>query len=169
MRRLLPFLTFFLLVNLIGCGSNYRDELQKDLDLYNNDILSQLEMGAISLSLAELQIEEELVEKRTLLAEHIYQQQKNLNAFWDAFFSTLKFGMAVANSFVPIMPELYKLGDVALQSLKAQLTQNPTPNVHPKTFVLPPDFDYLYSSIDPKIIIEAQSAQPRLEQIRTGR
>ena len=169
MRHLLPFLTFFLLVNLTGCGSNYRDELQKDLDLYNNDILSQLEMGAISLSFAELQIEEELVEKRTLLAEHIYQQQQILKAFWDGFFSTLKFGMAVANSFVPIMPELYKLGDVALQSLKAQLTQNPTPTVPPKTFVLPPDFEHLYTSNDPKIIIEAQSDQTRIAQFRTGR
>lgn len=166
MRRLLPFLTFFLLVNLTACGSNYRDELQKDLDLYNNDILSQLEMGAISLSSAEEQIEEEWEEKRTLLAEHINQQQQNLNAFWDGFFSTLKFGMAVANSFVPIIPELYKLGDVALQSLKAQLTQNPAPTVPPKTFVLPPDFDHLYSSINQKIIIEDQNDQTRIAQFR---
>jgi len=126
-------------------------------------------MGAISLSSAEEQIEEELVEKRTLLAEHIYQQQKNLNAFWDGFFSTLKFGMAVANSFVPIMPELYKLGDFALQSLKAQLTQNPAPTVPPKTFTLPPDFDHLYSSLDQKIIIEAQNDQTRIAQFQTGR
>jgi len=88
MRQLLSFLVFFLVVNLAGCASNYRDELQKELDLYNNDILSQLEMGAISLSFAELQIEEELVEKRTLLAKHSYQQQQKLNAFWDGFFST---------------------------------------------------------------------------------
>ncbi len=166
MRRLLPFLTFFLLVNLTACGSNYRDELQKDLDLYNNHILDQLEMGGISLSSAEEQIEEEWEEKRTLLTEHINQQQQNLNAFWDGFFSTLKFGMAVANSFIPIIPELYKLGDVALQSLKAQLTQNPTPTVPPKTFALPPDFDHLYSSIDPKIIIEAQNDQTRIAQFR---
>ena len=70
MRHLLPFLTFFLVVNLTGCASNYRDELQKDLDLYNNDILDQLEMGVISLSFAEDQIEEEWEEKRALLAEH---------------------------------------------------------------------------------------------------
>jgi hypothetical protein len=162
MRHLLPFLTFFLIVNLTGCASNYRDELQVELDLYNNDILDQLEMGAISLSFAELQIEEELEEKRTRLAEHNYQHQQKMNVFWDGFFSTLKFGMAIASSAVPIMPELYKLGDFALQSLKAQLTQNPPPTVPLKTFALPPDFVYLYSSIDPTISFEAQSGQTRI-------
>ncbi|MGV7227187.1 MAG: hypothetical protein ACQ9IQ_00875 [Nitrospirales bacterium] len=170
MRHLLPFLTFFLVVNLIGCASNnYRDDLQKELDLYNNDILSQLEIGAITLSFAELHIEEEWEEKRTLLAEHLFQQQQHLNTFWDGLFSTLKFGMAIANSFVPIMPELYKLGDVALQSLKAQLTQNPTPTVPHKTFVLPPDFEHLYTANDPQIIIGAQNSQTRMAQFRTGR
>jgi hypothetical protein len=168
MRHLLPFLAFFLVVNLIGCASNYHDELQKDLDLYNNEILDQLEMGAISLSSAEEQIEEEWEEKRALLAEHNSQQQQKLNVFWDGVFSTLKFGMAVANAFVPIIPELYKLGDFALQSLKAQLTQNPTPTIPYKTFVLPPDFEHLYTSNDPNIIIGAQSGQTRMAQFRTG-
>jgi len=168
MRHLLPFLAFFLVVNLTGCASNYHDELQKDLDLYNNEILDQLEMGAISLSSAEEQIEEEWEEKRALLAEHNSQQQQKLNVFWDGVFSTLKFGMAVANAFVPIIPELYKLGDFALQSLKAQLTQNPTPTIPYKTFVLPPDFEHLYTSNDPNIIIGAQSGQTRMAQFRTG-
>jgi hypothetical protein len=168
MRHLLPFLAFFLVVNLIGCASNYHDELQKDLDLYNNEILDQLEMGAISLSSAEEQIEEEWEEKRALLAEHNSQQQQKLNVFWDGVFSTLKFGMAVANAFVPFIPELYKLGDFALQSLKAQLTQNPTPTIPYKTFVLPPDFEHLYTSNDPNIIIGAQSGQTRMAQFRTG-
>jgi hypothetical protein len=167
MRHLLPFLTFFLVVNLIGCASNnYRDDLQKELDLYNNDILSQLEVGTISHSIAERQIEEEWKEKRTLLAEHHYQLQQHLNTFWDGLFSTLKFGMAIANSFVPIMPELYKLGEVTLESLKVHLTQNPTPTVPHKTFVLPPDFAHLYTSNDPSIIIGAQSAQTRMAQFR---
>jgi hypothetical protein len=169
MRYLLPFLTFFLVVNLTGCASNYHDELQKDLDLYNNDILDQFEMGAISLSSAEEQIEEEWEEKRAQLAEHLYQQQQKLNVFWDGFFSTLKFGMAIANAFVPIIPELYKLGDFTLESLKVHLTQNPTPAVPYKTFVLPSDFAHLYTSNDPKIIIEAQSGQTRMAQFRTGR
>ncbi len=169
MRHLLPFFTFFLVVNLTGCASNYHDELQKDLDLYNNDILDQFEMGAISLSSAEEQIEEEWEEKRALLAEHNYQQQQKLNVFWDGFFSTLKFGMAIANAFVPIIPELYKLGDFTLESLKVHLTQNPTPAVPYKTFVLPTDFEHLYTSNDPKIIIEAQSGQTRMAQFRTGR
>ncbi len=169
MRHLLPFFTFFLVVNLTGCASNYHDELQKDLDLYNNDILDQLEMGAISFSFAELQIEEEWEEKRGQLAEHLYQQQQKLNVFWDGFFSTLKFGMAIANAFVPIIPELYKLGDFTLESMKVHLTQNPTPSVPYKTFVLPTDFEHLYTSNDPKIIIEAQSGQTRMAQFRTGR
>ena len=164
MRHLLPFLTFFLVVNLTGCVSNYRDELQKDLDLYNNDILDQLEMGAISLSFAELQIEEEWEEKRALLAEHNSQQQQKLNVFWDGLFSTLKFGMAVANAFVPIIPELYKLGDFTLESLKVHLTQNPPPTIPYKTFALPPEFAHLYTSNDPKIFIGAQNGQPRMAQ-----
>jgi len=164
MRHLLPFFAFFLVVNLIGCASSYRDELQNELDMYNNDILSQLEMGAISLHFAELQIEEELAKKRTLLAEHNYQQQQKLNVFWDGFISTLRFGMAIANSFVPVTQELYKLGDYTLQSLRAQLIQNPPPSVPPKTFVLPPDFVYLYSSIDPKIRFEAHSDRTRITQ-----
>ena len=169
MRHLLSFLTFFLVVNLIGCASNnYRDDLQKELDLYNNDILSQLEVGTISHSIAVRQIEEEWEEKRSLLSEHLYQQQ-HLNTFWDGLFSTLKFGMAIANSFVPIIPELYKLGEVTLESLKVHLTQNPTPTVPHKTFVLPPDFAHLYTSNDPKIIIGAQSGQTRMAQFRTGR
>ncbi len=126
-------------------------------------------MGAISLSSAEEQIEEEWEEKRAQLAEHLYQQQQKLNVFWDGFFSTLKFGMAIANAFVPIIPELYKLGDFTLESLKVHLTQNPTPAVPYKTFVLPSDFAHLYTSNDPKIIIEAQSGQTRMAQFRTGR
>ena len=126
-------------------------------------------MGAISLSSAEEQIEEEWEEKRAQLAEHLYQQQQKLNVFWDGFFSTLKFGMAIANAFVPIIPELYKLGDFTLESLKVHLTQNPTPAVPYKTFVLPTDFEHLYTSNDPKIIIEAQSGQTRMAQFRTGR
>jgi len=126
-------------------------------------------MGAITLSSAEEQIEEEWEEKRALLAEHNYQQQQKLNVFWDGVFSTLKFGMAVANAFVPIIPELYKLGDFTLESLKVHLTQNPTPAVPYKTFVLPTDFKHLYTSNDPKIIIEAQSGQTRMAQFRTGR
>ena len=166
MRHLLPFLTFFLVVNLTGCASNYRDELQKDLDLYNNDILDQLEMGAISLSIAELQIEEEWEEKRALLAEHNSQQQQKLNVFWDGLFSTLKFGMAVANAFVPIIPELYKLGDFTLESLKVHLTQNPPPTIPYKTFALPPEFEHLYTSNDPRIFIGAQNGQTRMAQFR---
>ena len=126
-------------------------------------------MGAISLSSAEEQIEEEWEEKRAQLAEHLYQQQQKLNVFWDGFFSTLKFGMAIANAFVPIIPELYKLGDFTLESMKVHLTQNPTPAVPYKTFVLPTDFEHLYTSNDPKIIIEAQSGQTRMAQFRTGR
>lgn len=166
MRQLLPFLAFFLVIHLTGCASNYRDELQTELDLYNRDILSQLEMGAISYSIAELEIKEEWVEKHMLLAEHHYQQQQQLNVFWDGFFSTLKFGMAIANSFVPIMPELYKLGDFTLQSLRAQLIQSPTPTVPPETFVLPPDFAHLYHSNDPKRIMGALNAQTRMAQFR---
>jgi len=166
MRHLLPFLIFSLVIHLTGCASNYRDELQNELDLYNSDVLSQLEMGAISLSLAEVQIEEELAEKRTLLAEHNHQQQQKLNSFWDGFFSTLKFGMAIANSFVPIMPELYKLGDLTFQSLKAQLTQSPTPTVPPNTFVLPPEFAHLYHSNDPKRIMGENNAQTRMAHFR---
>ncbi len=126
-------------------------------------------MGAISLSSAEEQIEEEWEEKRGQLAEHLYQQQQNLIVFWDGFFSTLKFGMAIANAFVPIIPELYKLGDFTLESMKVHLTQNPTSAVPYKTFVLPTDFEHLYTSNDPKIIIEAQSGQTRMAQFRTGR
>ena len=76
MRQLLPFLAFYLVIHLTGCASNYRDELQTELDLYNRDILSQLEMGAISYSIAELEIKEEWtrMEKHMLLAEHHYQQ-----------------------------------------------------------------------------------------------
>jgi hypothetical protein len=167
MRYLLPFLTFFLVINLIGCVSNYRNDLQKELDLHNSDVLDQLEIGTISHSIAERQIEEEWEEKRTLLAEHHYQQQQQLNTFWDGLFSTLKFGMAIANAFVPIIPELYKLGHFSLDSLKVHLTQNPTPIVPPNTFVLPPEFAYLHSSNDPqKILIGAKNIQTRMAQLR---
>ena len=82
--------------------------------------------------------------------------------------------VAIANSIVPIMPELYKLGDFALQSLKAKLTQNPPPTVPLKTFKDPlaSSRDHVFislSSIDPKISFEAQeSGQTRIAQFRAG-
>jgi len=148
MRILFPFLTFFIIVNLIGCASHYREELQEELDLYNSDVMSQLEMGALSFSAAEQQIEDEWEAKRKLLANHNIQQQQKMNAFWDGLFATLRFGMAIAGSYVPVIPELHKMGDMALQSLKARFTQTPPPTVPPKTFALPPDFDHIYSSLD---------------------
>ena len=150
MRHLLPFLTFFIIVNLIGCASHYREELQKELDLSNSDVMSQMEMGALSFSAAEQQIEDEWETKRELLANYNLQQQKKMNVFWDGFFATLRFGMALASSYVPIIPELHKMGDLALQSLKDRITQNPPPTVPPKTFALPPDFVHIYSSLDPQ-------------------
>jgi len=149
MRYLFPFLIGFLVINLIGCVSTYRDELQQELDRHNRDVMGRLQMGAISFYAAEQQIEDEWEVKRQLLANHNFQLHNTLNAFWDGVFTTLKFGLAIASSFVPVASDLsQQMGSLALESLKTRITQHSDPALPPQTFTLPPDFVHIYHSLD---------------------
>ncbi|UCE64030.1 MAG: hypothetical protein JSU59_02470 [Nitrospirota bacterium] len=140
-------LSFILIIPLVGCASQYHDELQEELDFHNTKILQQLEIGEITQMMAEEKIGEELMAKRKSLKEYHADVKKGLNVFWTGLFTTLKFGMAMANSLIGGIPFVYQLGEFALTSLHLQMTAEEKTGLPPKTFKLPPDFHHIYDSI----------------------
>lgn len=140
-------LSIILLIPLVGCASQYHDELQEELDIHNTNILQQLEIGAITQMMAEEKIGEALMAKRKSLKEYQADVKKGLDVFWAGLFTTLKFGMALGTSMIGGIPGVYQLGEFALNSLHLQLTEEDKTGLPPKTFKLPPDFHHLYDSI----------------------
>jgi hypothetical protein len=151
MRHGMPvILSIILIIPLVGCASQYHDELQEELDIHNTKILEQLELGEITQMMAEEKIGEALIAKRKSLKEYQTDVKKGLNVFWNGLFTALKFGMAVGSSFIAGIPGVYQLGEFALTSLHFHMTAEEKTDLPPKTFKLPPDFHHIYDSIKTK-------------------
>jgi hypothetical protein len=143
----MPFIILFLLVNLLGCASQYREELQTELDVQNAEVLNRLDMGEITQSFAEQEIQDQLKDARESLSEYYATLKKGMDVFWNGFFTSLKFGWAIANGYIGGIPGVYRLGEAGILSLQNQMTAEQSTTLPPKTFKLPPDFHHLYSSI----------------------
>ena len=141
-------LSFILILPLVGCASQYHDELQEELDFHNTQILEQLEIGEITQMMAEEKIGQELMAKRKSFEEYQADVKKGLNVFWAGLFTTLKFGMALGTSLIGGIPGVYQLGEFAVDSLHLHLTEEDKAGLPPKTFKLPEDFHHIYDSIE---------------------
>ena len=149
-------LSIILIIPLVGCASQYHEELQEELNIHNTQILQQLEIGEITQMMAEEKIGAELMAKRKSLKDYHADVKKGLDVLWSGLFTTLKFGMAMGNSLIGGIPFVYQLGDFALNSLHLHMTADEKTDLPPKTFKLPKDFHHIYDSIE----IDSEKCHP---------
>ena len=103
-------LSIILIIPLVGCASQYHEELQEELNIHNTQILQQLEIGEITQMMAEEKIGAELMAKRKSLKEYHADVKNGLDVLWSGLFTTLKFGMAMGNSLIGGIPFRLPIG-----------------------------------------------------------